>query len=88
MVGDIGQRNNLRGHGIFSIDLAIGKRFQIPVEGHTLQFRAEAFNVTNSVRFNADVWETLSFTFPGSFGNYSRLMIPPRVLQFGLRYEF
>lgn len=88
VVGDIGQRNNLRGHGIFSIDLAIGKRFQIPVEGHTLQFRAEAFNVTNSVRFNADVWETLSFTFPGSFGNYSRLMIPPRVLQFGLRYEF
>ena len=88
VVGGIGERNNLRGHGIFSIDVAIGKRFQIPVEGHSLQFRAEAFNVTNSVRFNADPWETLSFTFPGSFGNYSRLMIPPRVLQFGLRYEF
>ena len=88
VVGGVGQRNNLRGHGVFSVDMAIGKRFQLPVEGHSLQFRAEAFNLTNSVRFNADAWETLSYTFTGSFGNYSRLMIPPRVLQFGLRYEF
>ena len=88
VVGGIGQRNNLRGHGILSVDMAIGKRFQLPFEGHSLQFRAEAFNLTNSVRFNADAWETLSYTFTGSFGNYSRVMIPPRVLQFGLRYEF
>ncbi len=88
VVGGIGQRNNLRGHGIFSIDMAVGKRFQLPMEGHSLQFRAEAFNLTNSVRFNADAWETLSYTFTGSFGNYSRVLIPPRVLQFGLRYEF
>ena len=88
VVGGIGQRNNLRGHGIFSVDVAIGKRFQMPAEGHSLQFRAEAFNLTNSVRFNANAWETLSFVFPGSFGNYSRVMIPARVMQFGLRYEF
>ena len=86
--GEIGQRNNLRGDGIFSIDLSIGKRFPLPIEGHSIQFRAEAFNLTNSVRFNADAWETLSFVFPGSFGNYSQVMIPPRVIQFGLRYEF
>ena len=88
VVGGIGQRNNLRGHGIFSVDMAIGKRFQLPSEGHSLQFRVEAFNVTNSVRFNPDAWETLSYTFAGSFGNYSRVLIPPRVVQFGLRYEF
>ncbi len=86
--GEVGQRNNLRGHGIFSIDMALGKRFPLPFEGQSIQFRAEAFNLTNSVRFNPDVWETLSFTFPGSFGNYSQVMIPPRVMQFGLRYEF
>ena len=86
--GEIGQRNNLRGNGVFSIDMAIGKRFQMPIEGHSLQFRAEAFNLTNSVRFNADAWRTLSFTFPESFGNYSLIMVPARVLQFGLRYEF
>lgn len=86
--GEIGQRNNLRGNGVFSIDMAIGKRFQMPLEGHSLQFRAEAFNLTNSVRFNADAWRTLSFTFPESFGNYSLVMVPARVLQFGLRYEF
>ncbi len=86
--GEVGQRNNLRGDGIFSIDMSLGKRFLLPFENHSIQFRVEAFNVTNSVRFNADAWETLSFTFPGSFGNYSRVMIPPRVIQFGLRYEF
>ena len=86
--GEVGQRNNLRGDGIFSIDMALGKRFPMPFEGHSIQFRAEAFNLTNSVRFNADAWETLSFVFPGSFGNYSQVMIPPRVMQFGLRYEF
>lgn len=88
VVGGVGARNNLRGDGVFSLDLAIGKRFQLPMEGHSLQFRAEAFNLTNSVRFNASPWETLSFTFPGSFGNYSDLLVPPRVMQFGLRYEF
>ena len=86
--GEVGRRNNLRGDGIFSIDMAIGKRFQMPFEGHSLQFRAEAFNLTNSVSFNADPWETLSFIFTGSFGNYSRVMVPARVMQFGLRYEF
>ena len=86
--GSIGRRNNLRGDGIFSIDLAIGKRFQLPFEGHTLQFRAEAFNLTNSVRFNADAWRTLSFRFRDSFGNYDQVMVPARVLQFGLRYEY
>ncbi len=87
--GEVGQRNNLRGHGIFSIDMAIGKRFQMPFEGHSLQFRAEAFNLTNSVRFNTDVLNTLDLsTGSRSFGNYSLLMIPPRVMQFGLRYEF
>ena len=73
---------------MFGIDLALGKRFQMPSEGHSLQFRAEAFNLTNSVRFNANAWETVSFVFPGSFGNYSDVLVPPRVLQFGLRYEF
>ena len=57
--GEVGQRNNLRGHGVFSIDMAIGKRFQMPFEGHSLQFRAEAFNLTNSVRFNTAVLDTL-----------------------------
>ena len=86
--GEVGQRNNLRGDGIFSIDMALGKRFPLPFESHSVQFRAEVFNLTNSVRFNANAWETLSFVFPGSFGNYSQVMIPPRVMQFGLRYEF
>lgn len=86
--GEIGKRNNLRGDGLFSVDLAIGKRFQLPFEGQSIQFRAEAFNLTNSVTFNADAWNTLSFYFPEGFGNYSQTLVPARVMQFGLRYEF
>ncbi len=85
--GSIGVRNNLRGHGIFSVDLAVGKRFQLPFEGHSLQFRAEAFNVTNTVRFNADYWTAL-LTEASTFGQYTSAIVPSRVMQFGLRYEF
>ena len=40
---------------IFGIDLGIGKRFALFTlkdQPHTLQFRAESFNITNSVRFD------------------------------------
>ncbi len=85
--GSIGVRNNLRGHGVFSIDLAVGKRFHLPFEGHSLQFRAEAFNLTNTVRFNA-TYGSAVVTQAATFGQYSRTLVPARVLQFGLRYEF
>ena len=50
LAGDSGQRNGIRGDGPFGIDLGVGKRFQLFTfkdQPHTLQFRAEAFNVTN-----------------------------------------
>ena len=34
------------------------------------------------------LYKQRSFTFPGSFGNYSQVITPARVIQFGLRYEF
>ena len=48
--GTTGARNILRGYGFFNLDVAVQKRFQMPYnERHSLQIRAEAFNVTNSV---------------------------------------
>ena len=50
--------------------------------------RAEAFNLTNSVRFRPDLFGTTALENPGSFGNHNTVMTSARVLQFGLRYEF
>ena len=49
--GEVGDRNVLRGEGYISLDLGLMKRFQMPWEGHSLQFRWEVFNVTNTQRF-------------------------------------
>jgi hypothetical protein len=84
--GETGDRNQLRGDGLFNMDLGLGKRFAMPVEGHSLQFRAEAFNVTNSVSFLASFAGRLGQI--NTFGRYSQTAVPARVMQFGLRYEF
>ena len=86
--GQVGQRNSVRGPGYFGIDMGLAKRWTMPwSDKHTLQFRWEAFNITNSVRFDVQSGnEYLDVDNP--FGNYSGLLINPRVMQFALRYEF
>lgn len=49
--GEVGDRNVLRGEGYFTVDIGLSKTFKLPWEGHTVQFRAEAFNITNTQRF-------------------------------------
>lgn len=84
--GQTGTRNALRGDGFFTLDFGLGKDFAMPFEGHTLQFRWEVFNATNTARFDV---QTLSLDLTGgSFGKYSGTLGEPRVMQFGLRYEF
>jgi hypothetical protein len=45
------RRNEFRGPGIFDMDLSIFRNFKI-TERFTFQFRAEAFGLTNTPRFN------------------------------------
>lgn len=86
--GGIGTRNGLRGDGVFNIDLNVAKRFYMPYnERHSLQFRWETFNLTNTARFDVDTL-SLDISAAGTFGKYSGTLNPPRVMQFGLRYEF
>jgi hypothetical protein len=90
LAGDAGQRNGIRGDGYFGIDLGIGKRFQLFTlkdQPHTLQFRAEGFNVTNTTRFDAST-ANLNILNPNLFGQYTATLTRPRVFQFSLRYEF
>ena len=64
----------------------MGKRFKI-TERQALQFRAEGFNVTNSVRFDP-VSANLTLANAANFGKYSQVLTQPRVYQFSARYEF
>jgi hypothetical protein len=86
--GESGVRNNLRGDGIFNIDMGLDKRWKMPYnENHSLQFRWEVFNVTNSVRFDVQsIGPELDIST--TFGNYTQELSVPRVMQFALRYEF
>ena len=88
LIGSSGSRNSLRGDGMFIINTGVGKRFIMPYnEGHSIQFRWETFNMTNSVRFDPRSL-SLSLTSVGSFGKYTNTLTSPRQMQFGLRYEF
>jgi len=87
--GQSGQRNNLRGPGFFSLDMALSKSWTMPwSEGQALKFRWEVFNVLNAVRFDPlSINATLDYS-GSTFGQYTRLATNPRVMQFALRYEF
>ncbi len=86
--GGIGSRNPLRGDGVFNIDLNVAKRFVMPYsERHSVQFRWETFNLTNTARFDVDSL-SLDISSAPTFGRYSYTLSQPRVMQFGLRYEF
>jgi hypothetical protein len=82
-VGNNGNRNMLRETGLFSTDIGLGKRFALPIG--PLQFGPEAFNVKNTVTFDSSYWD---LSTPGTFGRYSTTLVPPRVIQLGLRYDF
>jgi len=78
----------LRGDGFFTIDAGLSKRFRMFYnENHSLQIRVEAFNITNSVRFDVNQM-SLSMSNEVAFGKYNGTLNTPRVFQFGGRYEF
>ena len=86
--GQSGSRNTLRGDGVFNIDGSLTKVFDMPYkETHKLQFRAEVFNVTNTVRFDVNT-ASLNLGAPSTFGKYSSTLGTPRVMQFGAKYFF
>jgi hypothetical protein len=89
MPGEIGNRNPLRGDGIFNIDSNLSKRFVMPyLDGkHSLQIRWETFNLTNTAKFDAYT-ASVDISVGGTFGKYTDLLTQPRVMQFGMRYEF
>ena len=99
--GEAGDRNTLRQPGYFSLDAGLNKTFRMPWEGHSLTFRWEVFNVTNTqsfTGFNGTGLNTDPFIFGGApppgFGQLTATQAPlgetkaGRLMQFGLRYVF
>ena len=86
--GQSGARNTIRGDGFFNVDAGLSKRWIMPwSDKHSLQFRWEVFNVTNSNRFNITTG-SLFLDTSSTFGNYTGLITNPRTMQFAFRYEF
>jgi len=88
-------RNIFFGQGIVFWDLAVAKSFAIR-EGHTIAFRAEMYNVTNSPRFafpdrglqGLNFGRITSTYNPQNFVGASRSDDVSRVMQMSLRYTF
>ncbi|RMG52944.1 MAG: hypothetical protein D6723_07885, partial [Acidobacteria bacterium] len=81
--GNVG-RNILTGPDQRNMDLSIIKRTPI-YENHTLEFRAEFFNVFNTVNFANPGNDIAS---PATFGVITRTSASPRIIQFALKYSF
>lgn len=81
-LGNIG-RNALRGPRQWSFDMALSRLFPLG-DSHRLEFRVEAYNVTNSFRA---VNPSVALSDTNTFG-VIRESLDPRILQFALKYVF
>ena len=75
---------DLRNHHTNNIDLSVFKQFQL-AERLRLQFRAEAFNAFNRVRFGSP---NTNVNAGANFGRVTSQANDPRQLQFGLKLLF
>jgi len=78
-------RNIYRGPFQQDVDVSVSKSFHI-TERHRFVFRADAFNLFNHPVFS--IPSSVELTSPGNFGNITQTVIPARLLQMGLKYNF
>jgi hypothetical protein len=98
--GEVGDRNIWRLPNYWTVDMGLAKSFKMPFnENHRLMFRWEVFNVANFqpmgslsfARTNMGLGQDPQLNSPPSeWGNFSGIhpFATPRVMQFGLRYQF
>jgi carboxypeptidase family protein len=81
-------RGAFTGPGLFTVDASLFKKFNID-EKRTLQFRAEAFNVTNHPNFTTPNPAVFSGTsYSPSAGVLTQMAGTSRLIQFALRLMF
>lgn len=97
--GETGDRNVLRLPSYWTVDLGLGKTFNMPWhEGHKLSLRWEVINVANFQAFNADEFTRSTWGLQqdsdigdaaSDFGQiFTSIQGTPRRMQFGIRYSF
>ena len=90
--GESGVRNNIIGDGMFDIDTGVAKDFSLG-EQRRLEFSWQAFNATNSVRYDVrgpvgnEAQPSIGDS-PSTFGLYTTTLTTPRFMQFALRFVF
>jgi hypothetical protein len=82
--------NSLLGPGYFQVDVSLSRRF-VMFEKHSLEFRADAFNIENRVNLSIPI-STLT---AGNFGRITSDITAagsssgdPRIIQMSLKYAF
>ena len=81
-IGNVG-RNVIYGPGVRNLDVVVTRVFRMPWERHSLEFRFESFNFTNTPAFsapNTNIGSPDAGTITGA-GD-------PRRIQFALKYAF
>ena len=94
-------RDNVQAPAFWQVDVALSREFQIPRRKTTLQFRAEAFNVTNTRRAGIAPPSLqagasgLNLTFgppgaAGTIGGFGTITssLDPRIMQMALKFVF
>jgi hypothetical protein len=77
-------RNILRGPNQRNVDLAIIKRTKLG-EKASMVFRWEVFNLFNHPNFANPASDVSG---PATFGKITAMSVNPRIMQFGLKFEF
>ena len=85
--GESGVRNTVIGDGMFNIDTGVAKDFSLG-EQRRLEFKWEAFNATNSVRYDVRGAQPSLSLGAAQFGRYLGTITTPRFMQFSLRFLF
>jgi hypothetical protein len=84
-IGNLGV-GSITGPGTWQFDMAISRTFQFR-ETQKMEFRAEAFNVTNSFRMDLPSTSTNLIINSNIFGKVTAAK-DPRIMQFALKYFF
>jgi hypothetical protein len=85
--GEAGSRNVFRGDGYLDIDSALSKSWNLG-DWAKLKFAAEAYNITNTVRFDTSLGGLVAATGSANLGTYDAPLSTYRRMQFGLRVDF
>ena len=94
-LGDLGRRGTA-GRAIMELpgwknfDLLLSKYFAMPWEGHRIQFRFEAYNLTNTAHLGNPGNSNGVGQVRADVGNGDRIFRAdaPRIIQFALKYTF